>query len=103
MLDIPLPKLLYEVRQVIRTKLYSIRAEETYVNWVKRFILFHHKRHPAQMGVTEVEAHLTDLAMNVKMTASTHNQALSALIFLGLPLACLADEQSAQLFWELSQ
>ena len=78
----PPPKLLDQVRQTIRRKHYSIRTEEAYVNWIQRFILFHGKRHPAQMGAPEIEAFLTDLAMNGKVAASTQNQALSALIFL---------------------
>ena len=55
------PKLLDQVRQKIRLKHYSIRTEQSYVAWVRRFILFHGKRHPAQMGQAEVEAFLTDL------------------------------------------
>jgi integron integrase len=82
MIENPPTRLLDQIRQAIRRKHYSIRTEEAYVNWVKRFILFHHKRHPAQMGVPEIEAFLTDLAVNLKVAASTQNQALSALLFL---------------------
>ncbi len=82
MLDTPPPKLLDQVRQAIRTKHYSIRTEEAYVNWIKRFILFHQKRHPAQMGAGEIEAFLTDLAIHAKVAASTQNQALTAILFL---------------------
>jgi site-specific recombinase XerD len=76
------PRLLDLVRQAIRRKHYSIRTEEAYVNWIKRFILFHPTRHPAQMGVAEIEAFLTDQAVNAKVAASTQNQALSAILFL---------------------
>ncbi len=61
---------------------YSYRTEESYVSWIKRFILFHHKRHPQDMGSTEVQAFLTHLAVEQRVAASTQNQALSALLFL---------------------
>jgi integron integrase len=85
------PRLLDRVRAVLRRKHYSIRTEEAYVGWVKRFVLFHGKRHPRELGLPEVEAFLTDLATTQKVSASTQNQALSALLFLyaevlGLPL-----------------
>jgi len=76
------PKLLDQVRDRIRVKHYSIRTETQYVQWIKRFILFHNKRHPQEMGTTEVEAFLTHLAVNGHASASTQNQALSALLFL---------------------
>jgi len=82
MAEDPPPRLLDLVRQAIRIKHYSIRTEESYVNWIRRFILFHQKRHPSQMGVPEIEAFLTDLAVNQHVAASTQNQALSAIIFL---------------------
>ncbi len=75
-------KLLDTVRDVIRLKHYSIRTEEAYVNWIRRFILFHNKRHPKEMGTTEVEAFLTHLAVEGHVAASTQNQAFSALQFL---------------------
>ncbi len=75
-------KLLDQVRSVIRRRHYSYRTEETYVGWIKRFIFFHDKRHPAEMGTPEVEAFLTDLAVNRKVAASTQNQAFNALLFL---------------------
>ena len=75
-------KLLDQVRDVIRVKHYAYRTEQTYVQWVRRYILFHNKRHPREMGVPEIEAFLTDLAINRKVAASTQNQALSALLFL---------------------
>jgi integron integrase len=70
------------VRERIRVKHYSIRTETQYVQWIKRFILFHAKRHPQEMGVAEVEAFLTHLAVEGRVSASTQNQALSALLFL---------------------
>ena len=76
------PRLLDQVRDRIRLKHYSIRTEETYVDWIRRFILFHGKRHPREMGAAEVEAFLTHLAVRGRVSASTQNQAKSALLFL---------------------
>ncbi len=76
------PKLLEQVRGRIRAKHYSFRTEESYVGWIKRFIFFHHKTHPAQMGAKEVEAFLSHLAIDRKVSASTQNQAKSAILFL---------------------
>lgn len=76
------PKLLDRVREKIRLKHYSIRTETQYVQWVRRFILFHNKRHPAEMGGDEVEAFLSHLAIEGNVAAATQNQALSALLFL---------------------
>lgn len=76
------PRLLDQVRDRIRAKHYSIRTEEQYVRWIRRFILFHGKRHPREMGAPEMEAFLTDLAVTGKVAAATQNQALSALLFL---------------------
>lgn len=66
----------------MRTKHYSLRTEETYVHWIKRYILFHGKRHPKDMGAAEVEAFLSDLAVRLNVAASTQNLALSAVLFL---------------------
>ncbi|MFV8835708.1 integron integrase [Aquisalimonas sp. APHAB1-3] len=76
------PKLLDQVRERIRFKHYSIRTERAYVHWIRRFILFHGKRHPNTMGASEVEAFLTHLATKGNVAASTQNQAFSALLFL---------------------
>lgn len=76
------PRLLDRVRAVLRRKHYSLRTEEAYVGWIKRFILFHGKRHPQELGLPEIEAFLTDLAVQQHVAASTQNQALSALLFL---------------------
>jgi len=78
----PPPKLLDQVRDRLRVKHYSIRTETQYLQWIKRFILFHDKRHPREMGVVEVEAFLTHLAVAGRVAAATQNQALSALLFL---------------------
>src|SRR5438309_11228 len=78
----PKARLLDQVREIIRVKHYSIRTEEAYVQWIKRFIFFHGKRHPREMGAKEIEAFLTDLAVRGKVAASTQNQALNALVFL---------------------
>jgi integron integrase len=75
-------RLLDQVRDAIRLKHYSIRTEESYVTWIKRYILFHNKRHPKEMTITEIEAFLTHLAVQQNVAASTQNQALSALLFL---------------------
>ena len=78
----PPPKLLDRLRDKIRLKHYSIRTEEAYAQWVKRFILFHGKRHPRELGGPEVEAFLSHLATEGKVAASTQNQARSAILFL---------------------
>jgi integron integrase len=70
------------VRAEIRGRHYSLRTEETYVDWIKRFILFHHKQHPAGMGLREVETFLSYLASERHVAASTQNQAKAALLFL---------------------
>jgi integron integrase len=76
------PKLLDRVRIAARRRHYSLRTEQSYVGWVRRFILFHDKRHPKDMGAAEVVAFLSDLAVRGRVSASTQNQALSALLFL---------------------
>ena len=75
-------KLLDQVRQAVRFKHYSIRTEQAYVDWIKKFIIFHKKRHPATMGADEVRDFLNHLANRVSVAASTQNQAFSALLFL---------------------
>jgi integron integrase len=76
------PRLLDEVRAKIRTLHYSRRTEKSYTQWVKRYILFHGKRHPREMGAAEVQAFLSALATERHVSASTQNQALAALLFL---------------------
>jgi integron integrase len=76
------PKLLDQVRQAIRTRHYSYRTEKAYVHWIKRFVFFHNKRHPAEMGEAEIGWFLSSLATDSHVSASTQNQALNALLFL---------------------
>lgn len=78
----PKPRLLDQVRDAIRTRHYSYRTEEAYIGWIRRFILFHGKRHPADMGRIEVSGFLTALAVDQQVAAATQNQALAALLFL---------------------
>jgi len=76
------PGLLETVRERLRLKHYSLRTEEAYLGWIKRFVWFHGKRHPREMGAAEVEAFLSDLAVQRNVASSTQNQALAALLFL---------------------
>lgn len=76
------PRLLDQVRQQCRLRHYSLRTEQAYVGWIKRFLFFHDKRHPRQMGAPEVEAFLSFLANKGQVSAATQNQALAALLFL---------------------
>lgn len=76
------PRLLDQVRDKLRVKHYSIRTEQTYVDWIKRYIFFHDKRHPKDLDAADIEAFLTHLAVAGKVAASTQNQAKSALLFL---------------------
>ena len=76
------PKLLAQVRNALRSRHYSKRTEDTYVVWIRRYIFFHNLRHPAEMAEAEVNQFLTHLAVKEKVSASTQNQALSALLFL---------------------
>lgn len=76
------PKLLDQVRGKIRLKHYSLRTEQAYVDWIRRFILHYGKQHPRDLGAAEVEGFLTHLAVAGKVAASTQNQAKSALLFL---------------------
>ena len=75
-------KLIDQLRSAIRLRNYSPRTEEAYWHWIRKFILFHNKRHPKDMGEPEIAAFLSHLAVDRKVTASTQNQALSALLFL---------------------
>ena len=78
----PKPKLLDQVRQAIRTRHYSYMTEKAYVHWIKRFIFFHNKRHPAEMAEAEIARFLSSLASDGHVSASTQNQAFNALLFL---------------------
>jgi len=76
------PRLLDQVRSAIRVRQYSRRTEKSYVSWAKRYILFHNKRHPSEMGAAEINAFLGWLAEVRQVAASTQNQALNAIVFL---------------------
>ena len=78
----PKPKLLDRVRWHLRLKHYAIRTEQVYTDWIRRYILFHRKRHPEEMGEEQIAEFLTYLAVEKHVAASTQNQALSALLFL---------------------
>jgi integron integrase len=80
--EAPRPRLLDRVREALRLRHYSRRTEDAYVAWIRRYILFHDKRHPADMGAPELTAFLSSLAVRGRVAASTQNQALSALLFL---------------------
>jgi len=75
-------KLLDEVREVLRVKNYSYRTEKCYIHWIRKFILFNNKKHPLQMAEPQINKFLNYLALNQKVSASTQNQALCALLFL---------------------
>lgn len=76
------PRLLDQVRHAIRVRHYSIRTEEAYIAWIRRYIVFHHKHHPADLGPAEISRFLTALAVERQVSASTQNQALAAILFL---------------------
>src|SRR4026207_768132 len=76
------PRLLDRVRATLRARHGSLRTEKAYVGWIRRYILFHDKRHPAEMGAAEITRFLSALALERNVAASTQNQALSALMFL---------------------
>ena len=75
-------KLLDQVRDAVRVRHLSYRTEQAYVDWIRRFILFHNKRHPVEMREAEISQFLTYLAVKKKVAASTQNQAFNALLFL---------------------
>ena len=96
------PKLLDRMRAALRVRHYSLSTERTYIGWVKRFIYFHQKRHPAEMGAPEVEAFLSALATELDVSASTQNQAKHAVLFLyrdvlGITLPWLDNITSAKI------
>lgn len=80
--DVPSPTLIDVVRTELRARHMSLRTEDAYVYWARDFIRFHGRRHPREIGSAEVEAYLTMLANQRRVAPSTHNQALSALLFL---------------------
>jgi len=78
----PKPRLLDQVRESLRVQHYAYRTEQTYLHWIKRYIFFHNKKHPAEMGAPEIRAFIGDLATRQRVAAATQNQALCAIIFL---------------------
>ena len=76
------PRLLDQVRDALRTRHYSRRTEKAYVGWIRRFVIFNGKRHPREMGEAEITRFLSHLAVKRQVSASTQNQALTALLFL---------------------
>ena len=95
------PKLLDEVRRVLRLKHYSIRTEKSYLDWIRRYMVHHRLRHPREMGGVEVTAFLSHLATDLNVSASTQNQALAALLFLykevlGVELPWLGEVERAK-------
>ena len=80
--DVPKPRLLDQVRDTIRRKHYSIRTEQSYIDWIKRFIYFHDKQHPRDLNESHITEFLNFLAVQKKVASSTQNQALCALVFL---------------------
>ena len=101
-MDAPVtPRLLDQLRDKIRSRHYSLRTEQAYIDWIKRFIYFHGKRHPSELGAPEVEQFLTHLAVAHNVAAATQNQAKSALLFvyrevLGVELPWLKDVTQAK-------
>jgi site-specific recombinase XerD len=93
----PAPKLLDLVRRALRTRHYSARTERAYCGWVRRFILFHDKRHPSELGAVEVQRFLDHLACDLGVSAGTQNQALAALVFLYSEVLAVALEKHVAL------
>jgi integron integrase len=93
------PRLLDQVRQIIRVKHYSLRTEESYINWIKRFIFFHNKKHPIEMGEKEIGEFITHLAKNEKVSASTQNQALCAIVFLYKNVLIKELDNTISIYW----
>ncbi|MCL6547083.1 MAG: phage integrase N-terminal SAM-like domain-containing protein [Bryobacteraceae bacterium] len=93
------PRLLDRVREACRIRHYRIRTEEAYVDWIQRFMLFHHKRHPLEMEAAEINQFLTHLALNGQVSASTQNQAFAALLFLYQKVWEVAPGQIAGVVW----
>ena len=80
--EVSKPKLLDQIRQLMRLRHYSLRTEEAYVGWIRRYILFHGKRHPRDLVESDIAGFLSSLAVKGQVAASTQNQALNALLFL---------------------
>lgn len=92
--------LLDDLRRAIRTRDYSIRTEHAYVDWVYRYILYHGKRHPAEMGAAEINAFLSHLACDLDVAANTQNQALCGIVFLPYALARKYPNKNKAFHWQ---
>ena len=93
------PRLLNQVRDVIRCKHYSLRTEQTYIDWIRRYILFHNKQHPKYLAESHIEAFLTHLAVNRKVASSTQNQALCAIVFLYRDVLKMRLGEFSEIIW----
>ena len=93
------PKLLDQLRELLRIKHYSYKTEQSYVRWVKRYILFHNKRHPKDMGEQEITQFLSHLAIKQNVSASTQNQALCAIVFLYKHVLNKAPGEFTKIVW----
>ncbi len=91
-------KLLEQLREQLRARHYALRTEKTYISWARKYILFHNKRHPKNMGAEEINTFLTHLALEKKVAASTQNQALSAILFLYRYVLNIKFDQSALIY-----
>lgn len=94
-------RLLEQVREAVRTRHYSLRTEEAYIRWVRRYILFFEKHHPSELGAAEVSTFISHLAVERKVSASTQTRALPALLFLyrevlALPIGWVDDVERAK-------
>ena len=95
-------KLLDIVRDKIRFKHYSISTERTYIHWIKRYIFFHDKKHPIEMGKMEIEQFLTNLAVKNRVSPTTQNQAFSEILFLYINLAKI-QLRNKEVIWDFFQ
>lgn len=102
-------RLLDDVRNVMRLRHYSYETEKIYIYWIRQYVYFHNIRHPKEMGAKEIEAFLTNLAVNGKVSASTQNQSLFALLFLYRPSKNCSDiktcgqRESTRTFCEINR
>jgi integron integrase len=83
------PRLFDRIREILRLKHYSLSTEKTYISWIKRYMLFHHMRHPREMGIMEIESFLSHLALERNVSSSTQNQAFNAILFLYREVLCI--------------
>ena len=93
------PKLLDQVRHTLRTRHYSLRTEKSYLQWIRQYIFFHNKQHPARLGEEAIGQFLTHLAVNKRVSSTTQNQALCALVFLYKHVLGKELEDFGELVW----